>query len=324
MFRALIICLFLSVPLGAAADAGPSFDASGRLQPPEDYRTWVFLTSGFGMAYGPSAAELAQSGVPAMDNVYVNRAGYDGFQRTGVWPEGTMFVLEIRAGEGTGSIVTTGHYQTYLIGLEAAVKDSKRFPGRWGYFAFEHDGNRAKPATLLPRTASCYSCHQEHGAVESTFTQFYPTMFPIARAKGKVRVDFVGIPPDLGDLVAAVHAGGWPAAEKLPATTQAEWPKANLLREGASNAAGYRLLGEGKQAEAIAAFESATRRFPGSTNAWDSLSEAYEAAGRKTDALAAVEKGLAAAPADKIGETQRGRLLDALKARGERLRKSRR
>ena len=41
-----------------------------------------------------------------------------------------------------------------------------------------------KPAVLLPATADCYACHQAHGAVDTTFTQFYPTAKAVAVAKG--------------------------------------------------------------------------------------------------------------------------------------------
>jgi hypothetical protein len=31
--------------------------------------------------------------------------------------------------------------------------------------------------------ARCYSCHAEHGAVDTTFVQFYPTILPVAQQK---------------------------------------------------------------------------------------------------------------------------------------------
>jgi hypothetical protein len=36
---------------------------------------------------------------------------------------------------------------------------------------------------MIPATASCYSCHEQHGAVDTTFVQFYPTLLPIAIEK---------------------------------------------------------------------------------------------------------------------------------------------
>ena len=30
----------------------------------------------------------------------------------------------------------------------------------------------------------CYSCHEQHGAVDTTFVQFYPTLIELAKQKG--------------------------------------------------------------------------------------------------------------------------------------------
>ena len=43
----------------------------------------------------------------------------------------------------------------------------------------------------MPQTASCYSCHQEHGVVDTTFVQFYPTLMPIAKDKGTLTADYL-------------------------------------------------------------------------------------------------------------------------------------
>ena len=65
--------------------------------------------------------------------------------------------------------------------MEAHVKDER---GRWAFYSF---GNGDKAGTLIPKEASCYSCHEQHGAVDTTFVQFYPTLLEIAKAKGKVQ-----------------------------------------------------------------------------------------------------------------------------------------
>jgi hypothetical protein len=64
------------------------------------------------------------------------------------------------------------------MGIEVHVRDSSRFAGKWAFFAFDTSGN---PGSLLPPAASCYTCHSEHAAVDTTFVQFYPTMLPIAQ-----------------------------------------------------------------------------------------------------------------------------------------------
>ena len=97
------------------------------------------------------------------------------------WPDGTTFVKEGRVGSSKGSINKSGIFQTEQhFDLEVHVRDSKRFKGGWGFFVNTGD----KPAKVLPAKASCYSCHQQNGAVDTTFTQFYPTARPIAVKAG--------------------------------------------------------------------------------------------------------------------------------------------
>jgi hypothetical protein len=43
---------------------------------------------------------------------------------------------------------------------------------------------------MRPLTEDCYSCHAEHGAVDTTFVQFYPTLKPIAKQKGTLEAAY--------------------------------------------------------------------------------------------------------------------------------------
>ena len=153
----------------------PAFTRDGRLQRPADYREWIFLSSGLGMTYGSQGPAT-----PRFDNVFVNRDAYKAFLSTGAWPDKTMFVLEVRDSASQGSINKAGHYQAGDFRLSAEVKDSSRFKDKWEYFAFPASG---EPAQALPRSAGCFACHSQHGAVENTFVQFYPTLLPVAREK---------------------------------------------------------------------------------------------------------------------------------------------
>ena len=91
-------------------------------------------------------------------------------------------VLEARDAGSRGSINKSGHFQSGGVeDLEFHVKDEARFSGKWAFFSYDQaSGN----ASLLPQKASCYSCHAEHAAVDTTFVQFYPTLLPIAQKKG--------------------------------------------------------------------------------------------------------------------------------------------
>jgi hypothetical protein len=163
--------------IGKNATQAPEYTNDGQMKLPERYREWVYLTTGFDMSYSP-AMQMADHHM--FDNVFVNPEAYKVFVETGIWPDKTMLMLEVRGAEGKGSINQKGNYQsTEVMGLEVHVKDEARFPGKWAFFGFD-DGKISK---MVPTSASCYSCHAEHAAVDTTFVQFYPTLLPIAKKR---------------------------------------------------------------------------------------------------------------------------------------------
>jgi len=182
MKRLFGVVALLALCLGALA-AGPSsnspepqYDAQGNLLRPPDYRDWEFLSAGYGMNYspGPGSHEL-------FTNVFVQRWAYQQFLESGKWPERTMFVIDEREAQSKGSINKTGHFQTDLVALAVEVKDSAHNPEKWSYYGFKADD---KNASAMPKGNGCFSCHEEHGAVEHTFVQFYPTLKPVAKKFG--------------------------------------------------------------------------------------------------------------------------------------------
>jgi hypothetical protein len=181
-------CLALTAALttrraaGEAMDDGPQFTADGQMRFPKEYREWVFLSSGLGMTYGPAAAQTRDE--PRFDNVFVNRSAYKSFLASGRWPNKTVFILEIRKSQSEGSINKGGHFQTSAAAIEVHVKDENRFAGNWAFFGF---GEGKQTAKQIPMSASCYSCHRDHGAVDTTFVQFYPTLLDAAKANHTLR-----------------------------------------------------------------------------------------------------------------------------------------
>ena len=177
--------LLLAQLLPAQPPAAPdfAFTANQRLVFPENYREWIFLSAGRGMTYGPTADP---HGPPQFDNVFVNPAAYRHFVKTGRWPERAIFVLEIRQAKSEGSINKGGQFQGAVTAVEVLVKDTQRFAATsgWGFFEFDP---KQQPAAQLPKTATCYACHAQNGAVEHTFVQFYPTLLPIAQAKNTLK-----------------------------------------------------------------------------------------------------------------------------------------
>jgi hypothetical protein len=167
----------------AAQDNQPVYNAKGQLQLPANYREFVYLSTGIDMNYSPNATQAA--GRSSFDNVFVNPEAWRSFQSTGTWPDKTMLVLEGRVGSSEGSINHSGHYQsTERTGLEVHIKDTKRFPadqfpGGWAFVSFDDGAD----GSLFEPKANCYTCHQQHAAVDTTFVQFYPTLLPLATSK---------------------------------------------------------------------------------------------------------------------------------------------
>jgi hypothetical protein len=186
---ALISSAGLAVRAQQPASDAPRYRGTALVRP-ADYREWVFLSSGLGMTYDPpvgSPPAGSPSG-PGFGNVFVNPSSYRSFLQTGTWPNGTTFVLEGRTSSSEGSINKGGRFQTALAGVEAEVKDS-RFADGWAYFAFGRGNAVSDTAEPLSRQAAaeCVACHSEHGAVERTFVQFYPTLLDVARARGTLK-----------------------------------------------------------------------------------------------------------------------------------------
>ena len=149
---------------------------------PANYREWVFLTSGIDMSYAATKSD----GHSMFDNVFVNpdalpRLSQDRHPGPTRPPSSSKCV----ARKTPFSINKRGHTQsTEIMGTEIHVKDN----GKWSFYDLP-DG--AREANLIPPPASCYSCHESHAAVDTTFVQFYPTLLPIAKQKNTLSAAYV-------------------------------------------------------------------------------------------------------------------------------------
>jgi hypothetical protein len=171
----LFLCRHVPAARAAAAEV-PAYAQNGDMLPVAGYREWIYLSSGVDMSYNAKPADMTM-----FDNVFVNPAAYRRYVSTGTWPDKTVMVLETRGAESKGSINQHGHFQgVSVMWIEVHVKDVARFPGGWAFFSFDSAG---KDGTLIPQGAPCYTCHAAHGAVDTTFVQFYPTLLPIATEK---------------------------------------------------------------------------------------------------------------------------------------------
>jgi hypothetical protein len=173
--------LCLNLPAQQTRTDEPRYTNDGQLMRPESYREWIYLSSGLGMTYGK-----VDMFAERFDNVFVTPQAYKAFLQTGAWPDKTMFALEVRNSATKGSINKGGHFQEGVVALEIHLKDQARFPTKWAFFGFDASAKTAKP---FPANSACQTCHAKGGAVDETFVQFYPTLIPVAKAKGTMKAE---------------------------------------------------------------------------------------------------------------------------------------
>lgn len=185
MRRRISLALCIALVQVTAVAGSPQYTADNRIVIPTDYREWIFLTSSLDLNYD-RAVPGAVRAPSLLDNVFVNPSAYAEFASTGHWPDGTVLVKENRLAASAGTISKSGKYQTAVVSMELHVKDAKRFAGQWAFFV--SDGKT--PGQYVPTSEDCYSCHAAHGAVDTTFVQFYPTLLQIASAKGTLAAGY--------------------------------------------------------------------------------------------------------------------------------------
>jgi dienelactone hydrolase len=113
---------------------------------------------------------------------------------------------------------------------------------------------------------------------------------------------------------AFVAEKGWPAARERYEALRARYPFAHLYREDGLNAVGYSLLQSGRTKEALEVLTYNAAAFPESANVYDSLADAYEAAGEKALAIENAERAL-----EKLAASTQGppAMRDAIRASAE-------
>src|SRR5262245_3128661 len=95
-FAALSWLASIAATLLGAAPPQPAarFEGKDTLLRPDGYREWVFIGSSLGLRYeeGKKQPDLME-----FKNVYIDPAAYRAYGATGVFPQGTVLVLETAA-----------------------------------------------------------------------------------------------------------------------------------------------------------------------------------------------------------------------------------
>src|SRR5437763_1340839 len=95
------------------------------------------------------------------------------------WPERSVSLCEYCFALGQDAGLEYSQMKTTILFVLAVAC---LFPStKWGFVEFGTSARTAKP---LPPDSNCQTCHSMNGAVDQTFVQFYPTLIPVAKAKG--------------------------------------------------------------------------------------------------------------------------------------------
>ena len=168
----------------------PEYTASGDLILPKNniWREWVFV----GEPLTPNALNDGKASFPEYHNVYIEPGSYAIYKKTGVFPEGTIFVKELQlalpAENPDGSRTEPsgrGFFPGAFNGADVTVKDTKRFAESdgWGYFNFNHHEPKALTAKVRAKS-ECAFCHIASAKRDEVWTQFYQILDEVPAPKG--------------------------------------------------------------------------------------------------------------------------------------------
>ncbi len=163
--------------LPSEAEEAVRYNEKGDLIQPKNFewRKWVYV----GTPVTPNSLNPPEAAFPEFHNVYIDLESFEHYSKTGQFREGTVLIKELVSVGATQAASGKGFFEGDFIGLEAAIKDSKRFkdePGYWAYFTFSHEAPPYPETTKKNPVADCNVCHQGNAADDWVFTQYYPVL----------------------------------------------------------------------------------------------------------------------------------------------------
>lgn len=165
--------------LPAKAAGAAKYNQAGELVRPQGYREWIYM----GAPLTPNDMNNGKAAFPEFHNVYIDPASYQHWKKTGTFRDGTVIMKELVSVGSKQTASGNGYFMGEYIGLEAMVKDARRFgdqPGNWGFFRFtdekNYDFNAMKTHARANPAANCASCHQASAKQDMVFIQHYPVL----------------------------------------------------------------------------------------------------------------------------------------------------
>ncbi len=177
MKKALLVSLLALPLLGFQAGKSKYYELSGNLEltrpKPEAFRKWLFM----GSAVIPQDKNANKAIFPGIHHVYIDPDSFRSHQEKGVYPDGTVIVMENQHIETRESVGGFGYFITGGQDILVAIKDRRAFKGTgWGYYYFADKDIKSGKAVAAPEDNRCTSCHQASAEDDEVFSQFYPEL----------------------------------------------------------------------------------------------------------------------------------------------------
>jgi hypothetical protein len=165
------IALLFLIAAAAMFAQKPQYASKAELKAPAGYREWYFVGSNLGISYSVNPGKEN-----FFKNIYIQRSAAETFKKTGVFPEKTMVVMEIYKPATNAAPAKQGQFEGEYVGYEVAVKDKTAVEEGWAYYNFIGENGRDRATAKANPRENCWSCHNEHGAKDNVFVQFYPRL----------------------------------------------------------------------------------------------------------------------------------------------------
>jgi hypothetical protein len=163
----------LAAPPGGTT-AAVEFTPDGKLKKPDGYRNWVYV----GAVVTPNDLNDGEAAFPEFHSVYMDPESFAHYEKTGEFRDGTVMIKELIGVGAKEATSGKGYFMGDFRGLEASIKDSKRFkdePGSWAYFSFGHK-YPLKAEAAKNAASACNQCHQDNAKTDWVFSQYYPVL----------------------------------------------------------------------------------------------------------------------------------------------------
>jgi len=142
---------------------------------PSNWREWVYV----GTPLTPNELNNGKASFPEFHSVYIHPDHFKVWKKTGAFPDGTIMIKEMTSVGSKQAVSGQGYFMGEYLGLEATIKDSKRFkdePGFWAYFSWTREGKPRAKTTKAEPAGKCNICHQSFAKDDWVFTQYYPVL----------------------------------------------------------------------------------------------------------------------------------------------------